>query len=96
MDDKRLRKLRADLDGLKQQKTITHGEAISIATRIGRTEVSRGKHRTFVFPDKVPDRPPLTIPVHGQSELKRGTAKSILAHIDDDLDAIADHYGLSD
>jgi hypothetical protein len=58
------------------------GDVASLAERLGRKRVNRGKEPTF---ESAFDIPPITIPMHGSKNLKRGTQRSILIQLEDDF-----------
>jgi hypothetical protein len=83
MDQKRLRKLRREMEGLRrsQPKAMT---LVSFARKLGRKKVSRGKEPTYESEEFL-DSWPLTIPIHKGRDLAPGTRDSILDQLDDDL-----------
>ena len=54
----------------------------SLAERLGRKRVNRGKEPSF---ESEFDIPVLTIPMHGSKDLKRGTQRNILMQLEDDF-----------
>ena len=60
----------------------TGGDFASLAIRLGRKRVNRGKEPTF---ESEFDIPVLTIPMHGSKDLKRGTQRSIALQLEDDF-----------
>ena len=77
MDRKTLGKLRAELEVPQRG-----GDVASLAERLGRKRVNRGKEPTFESPF---DIPVLTIPMHGSKNLKKGTQRGILIQLEDDF-----------
>jgi predicted RNA binding protein YcfA (HicA-like mRNA interferase family) len=55
----------------------------SLAERLGRKRVKRGSEPTFE--SQVFNIPVLTIPMHGSKTVSRGTQRSILMQLEDDL-----------
>jgi hypothetical protein len=81
MDRKTLDKLRTELEGMKG--VPQRGDDVaSLAERLGRKRVNRGKEPTFESPF---DIPVLTIPMHGSRNLKKGTQRGILIQLEDDF-----------
>lgn len=58
------------------------GDVASLAERLGRKKVKRGKEPTW---ESDLDIPVLTIPMHGSKNLKRGTQKNIFIQLEDDF-----------
>src|SRR5947208_1454082 len=81
MDRRKLEKLRAELEGMKGSPQ-KGPDIASLAGRLGRNRVNRGKEPTF---ESEFDIPALTIPMHGSKDLKRGTQRNILMQLEDDL-----------
>ena len=85
MNQKRLAKLRRDIEGLRRKGGIKGRELRKIAGAVGRKLGQRGKEPTWVS-ERFPDRP-LSIP--GQSkDINRFTALDILDQLEQDLDEI--------
>jgi hypothetical protein len=79
-----LRKVRAEIASLRLRLgSVTARELEAIARWLGRTRFARGKEPTFVRPPWLP----LTIPAH-KPTLRKGTAKNILDHLEEDADQI--------
>jgi hypothetical protein len=81
MDRKTLDKLKTELEGMKGVPQ-TGGDVASLAERLGRKRVNRGKEPAF---ESDFDIPVLTIPMHGSRNLKTGTQRSILIQLEDDF-----------
>jgi hypothetical protein len=81
MDRKTLDKLRAELEGMRGAPQ-TGGDIEGLARRLGRKRVNRGKEPTF---ESDFDIPPITVPMHGSRNLKKGTQHNILIQLEDDL-----------
>jgi hypothetical protein len=81
MDRKTLDKLRAELEGMKGVPQ-RGSDVASLAERLGRKRVNRGKEPTF---ESDLDIPVLTIPMHGSRTLKKGTQRKILIQLEDDF-----------
>jgi transposase len=86
MDRRKLEKLRRELEGLRRRsRSIRSSELESLAKRLGRSRVKRGKEPTY-------ERSavgwfPLTIPSHPGS-LAVGTACSILDQLEEDIERL--------
>jgi len=82
----KLKKLRRELDALRRRrKSIRSDELESLAIRIGRRRVKRGKEPTY---ERVaPGWFPLTIPSH-PGTLPIGTACNILNQLEDDIERL--------
>jgi hypothetical protein len=80
MDRRKLDRLRAELEGMRgvPQKP---GDVANLAERLGRRREDRGKEPTWVSDFDIPN---LSIPMHS-GDLKKGTQKSILIQLEDDL-----------
>lgn len=83
MNRKKIAKLRRQIAALRNRGGVRSSELDSLARRVGRKLYCRGKHPTWVMERRFP----LSIPKH-PGEMRRGTVKGILDHLEDDLDAI--------
>jgi hypothetical protein len=81
MNRKTLDRLRSELEGMTGVPQ-RGSEVASLAERLGRKRVNRGKEPTW---ESDFDIPPLTIPMHGSKTLKKGTQRSILMQLEDDF-----------
>jgi hypothetical protein len=81
MDWKALDKLRAEFRAMRDVPQ-RGSDVASLAERLGRKRVNRGKEPTF---ESDLDIPVLTIPMHGSKTLKRRTQKSIFIQLEDDF-----------
>lgn len=81
MDRRKLDKLRAEFEAMRGSPQ-KGGDVASLAERLGRKRVKRGKEPSF---ESDFDIPVLTIPLHGSKDLKRGTLRSILMQLEDDF-----------
>jgi hypothetical protein len=83
MDDRKLAKIRREIDSARQ-KGVTARDLIRIATALGRREFGgRGKEPTFIS-TPFPHARPISIPKHGNKNLKPGTKKNILNDLEND------------
>jgi len=80
----KIRKLRSEIETLRRRGGVKSAELESLAQRLGRTRAKRGKEPTWVN-EELPEMRPLSIPNH-PGDLNRFTAKSILDHLEADLD----------
>lgn len=83
MNPKKIARLRQEIAALRNKGGVRGSELESVARRVGRRLHARGKHPTWVMKGRFP----LSIPKH-PGEMRRGTVKSILDHLEDDLDEI--------
>jgi hypothetical protein len=81
MDRRKLEKLRFEFEAMKGSPQ-KGSDIASLAQRLGRKRVNRGKEPSF---ESDFDIPVLTIPMHGSKDLKRGTQKNILMQLEDDF-----------
>jgi predicted RNA binding protein YcfA (HicA-like mRNA interferase family) len=81
MDRKTLEKLRGELEAMKGVPQ-RGSDVASLAERLGRKRVKRGKEPTF---ESDFDIPVITIPMHGSKSLKNGTQRGILIQLEDAL-----------
>lgn len=94
MNPRKLNKLRGELVGLRRRsKSVRATELASLATRLGRSRVKRGKEPTY-------ERSgagwfPLTIPSHSGT-LAVGTACSILDQLEEDIERLETEFGVED
>jgi hypothetical protein len=91
MDSRKLRKLRRQLDSLRQRGGIKSRELEDLAKAMGRRRHPRGKEPTWVS-DLVPNSRPLSIPNH-PGDLNRITAGRILDRLEEDLYQLEERYG---
>jgi hypothetical protein len=81
MDKKALDRLRAEFEAMRNVPQ-RGSDVASLAERLGRKRVNRGKEPTF---ESDFDIPVLTIPMHGSKNLKKGTQKNIFIQLEDDF-----------
>jgi hypothetical protein len=81
MDRKKLEKLRTEFEAMKGSPQ-RGSDVASLAQRLGRKRVNRGKEPSF---ESDFDIPVLTIPMHGSRDLKRGTQRNIFMQLEDDF-----------
>lgn len=84
MDQKRLDKLRREIDKLRPKGDIKGRELRRLAEAVGRKLSPRGKEPTWIS-ERFPNRP-LSIP--GHTKVNRFTAMDILDQLEQDLDEI--------
>lgn len=86
----RLRRARRALQDLRRHTgTIKATDLISVAGMLGRKPVGkRGKEPTYEFDTPYRWARALTIPYHGGHDVPVGTACSILAHLESDLEQL--------
>lgn len=81
MDRKALDNLRAEIEAMRG--VPQSGSAVaSLAERLGRKRMNRGKEPTFESDFNIP---PITIPMHGSRDLKKGTQHNILNQLEEDI-----------
>jgi hypothetical protein len=80
----KIRKLRSEIEALRKRRGVKSAELESLAQRLGRTRAKRGKEPTWVN-EELPETRPLSIPNH-LGDLNRFTVRSILDHLEADLD----------
>lgn len=85
---KKIARLRTKIDNLRDQGSIKSIVLVNIAKACGRVRSKRGKEPTWVNPE-FKDLFPLSIPRH--REVNRFTARSILNHLEADLDYIENY-----
>jgi len=85
MNEKTLTKIEDEIRSLyARSANIRDRELVSVAKRLGRYRWPVGKEPTYVS-DVVPG-PPITIPCHTKHKtLKQGTARNILAQLENDI-----------
>src|SRR5579864_152353 len=84
----KLARLRREIDGLRAAKhNIKPDDLTSLARRLGRKPVKRGKHPTWQS-ELIPTANPLSIP--GHPTIKATTAMSILDELEADIDRLAE------
>jgi hypothetical protein len=82
MTRKRIQELRDELAAFRRcLGSIKPRELVSIAESIGRKPANRGKEPTWAMPGFFP----FSIPQH-PGTLKKGTARNIIASLEEDLD----------
>ena len=85
MNQRKLRALKQELE--QARRSPQRAAALqSLAKRLGRKLVKRGKHPMWVN-EEFPKLFPLAIPDHGGRDLAPGTRNSILNQLDDDISA---------
>lgn len=83
MDQRKLDKLKREIRELRR-KTVKAKDLQSVASRLGRKVVNRGKHPMWESEEF--DFFPISIPDHGGGkDIPDGTKKSILNQLEDDL-----------
>lgn len=85
MNLKRLTKLKRELDALSRGQAKA-GELESLAIRLGRKQVKRGKEPVWES-EAFPILFPLSIPHHGGRDIPVGTRRSILRQLLEDIEA---------
>lgn len=90
MNPKKLAKIGREIDGLRRRLGSIKGRELEdVAKKLGRKiDTQRGKEPTWV--SDLPGRDALSIPRHGGSDLRIGTAGSILYQLELDLDELED------
>lgn len=87
MNQAKLRKTRAALDALRRKGGVGARELQELATALGRTKFTgRGKEPTWIN-ERFRQLRPISIPDHGNRDLKPGTKSNILTQLEEDLDA---------
>ncbi len=87
MHARKLARLRRELDALRTRTgSITREELESLAKRLGRKRVNRGKEPTYEWPGR--SRNALSIPQPHGTTLKKGTACNILDQLEEDIDLL--------
>jgi hypothetical protein len=83
MDAGKLEKIRREINAARR-KAVTARDLLRIASALGRSEFTgRGKEPTFVS-KPFPLARPISIPKHGNKNLKPGTKKNILNDLEND------------
>lgn len=90
----KIRKLRSEIEALRNKRGVKSSELESLAQRVGRRRAKRGKEPTWVN-EELPERRPVSIPNH-PGDLSRFTAKAILDQLEADLEGYEDLLELSD
>jgi len=91
MDQRRLERLRRELEQLRRRpRSIKASELVSLAKRLGRARVKRGKEPTYERSGG--EGFPLTIPSH-PGTLAVGTACSILDQLEEDIERLETEPG---
>ncbi|MDD5321496.1 MAG: hypothetical protein PHD43_12940 [Methylococcales bacterium] len=86
MTPKALKKIKKDLLQMRKSPQGRKAEEfISLAQKLGRKKDNRGKEPTYVREREPALSPPLSIPAHGASDMKIGTARSIIDMLLDDV-----------
>lgn len=85
MDRRKLEKLEREL-GEMRRRAIKASDVQSLAQRLGRKPVKRGKHPMWENV-QFPRLSALSIPDHGGKDFPPGTRKSILNQLEDDIAA---------
>jgi hypothetical protein len=80
----KIRKLRSEIEALRNRGWVKTAELEALARRLGRRRAKRGKEPTWIS-DEFPDRRPVSIPSH-PGDVNRFTARSILDQLEGDLD----------
>ncbi|HEY7213801.1 MAG TPA: hypothetical protein VIC28_04185 [Thermoanaerobaculia bacterium] len=80
----KIRKLRSEIEALRNKGWVKTAELEALARRLGRRRAKRGKEPTWIS-DELPDRRPVSIPSH-PGDVNRFTARSILDQLEGDLD----------
>src|SRR6185295_723863 len=80
----KIRKLRSQIEALRNKRWIKTAELESLAQRLGTKRAKRGKEPTWIN-EELPDRRPVSIPSH-PGDVNRFTARSILDQLEADLD----------
>ena len=84
MNKGKLEKLKIELESFRNKKgNIIPNELITLAEKLGRKKVKRGKEPTYES-ELLPKSRPLTIPKHSRA-LNKYTAGSILDQLDQDI-----------
>jgi hypothetical protein len=86
MDRRKLDKLEAELDAMRH-KSVKAADVQSLANRLGRNLVKRGKEPNWAN-SEFPNLRPLSIPDHGGGrDLSPRVRKSVLNELENDIDA---------
>lgn len=94
MDERKLEKLRAELERMRRA-TVKASDVEALARKLGRRQVNRGKEP--VWESDLDDVYPLSIPHHGGGrDLPNGTKNSILNSLEVDLEAWEQHLAAED
>jgi hypothetical protein len=80
----KIRKLRSEIEALRNKGWVKTAELEALARRLGRRRAKRGKEPTWIS-DELSDRRPVSIPSH-PGDVNRFTARSILDQLEGDLD----------
>lgn len=85
MKPRKLTRLRQQIDGLRGRGGIKPKELERLARSLGRVRHKRGSEPNWVS-TKFPDLRPVSIPHHGDQDLKRYTAQDILNQLELDIE----------
>ena len=86
MHQKKIKHLRRKIAGLRRAGGIRSRELERLAVQLGRRRHKSGKESTWIS-EILPGARPLSIPSH-PGDLNRFTARTILDHLESDLDVI--------
>lgn len=87
MNKKKLQSLRKELTAIRRSpQNRSAADLKAIAKKVGRVLDKRGKEPTWVRKKDPALSPPLSIPDHGNVDLKCGTVRSIVDQLLNDLD----------
>ena len=93
MNRNKLRRLRQQLEALRQRGGVKARELKNLATALGRKRHKRGSEPTWVS-DIFPDSRPVSIPDH-PGDLNKHTARGILDQLEGDLERLEGIYSKS-
>ena len=86
MDQRKLYKLQRELDGMRLRTVRAADDVQSLARRLGREPVNRGRHPMWESPEFRRLLPALAIPDHGGGrDLSPGVKKDCLDQLEDDI-----------
>jgi hypothetical protein len=83
MNKKKLAKIKRRI-AESRRRSNKHRDLEQIAIALERVKFHRGKEPTYVS-TAFPNANPITIPDHGNTDIKKGTANSILNQLDEDV-----------
>jgi len=85
MNNRRLNKIKQEIESLRNRGGVKSAELESLARRIGRVRNDRGKEPTWIS-KQFPYLRPLSIPHHGSKDLNKFTARAILDQLEEDIE----------